>query len=127
MADILKFITSSNFKIGLVIVFLLLITMLLKYIYPIWRGYFAEQEILHCLSKLNSDFYIVAYDVMLPSQGNSVYTQIDHVVISNYGIFCIEVKAYKGWIFGNAKQKTWTQVIYKNKKKFYNPMRQNYA
>ncbi len=64
---------------------------------------------------------------MLPSGGNSAATQIDHILISNFGIFCIETKAYQGWIFGNANQDQWTQVIYHYKKRFYNPLRQNYA
>jgi hypothetical protein len=32
----------------------------------------------------------------------------------------------KGWIFGNEKQKQWTQQIFKHKSKFQNPLLQNY-
>ena len=32
----------------------------------------------------------------------------------------------KGWIFGGAHQKTWTQKIFKYTKKFQNPLHQNY-
>ena len=32
----------------------------------------------------------------------------------------------KGWIFGSAKQSSWSQQIYKHKNKFQNPLRQNY-
>ena len=32
----------------------------------------------------------------------------------------------KGWIFGSANQKTWTQKIYKHTNKFQNPLHQNY-
>lgn len=53
-------------------------------------------------------------------------TQIDHVLLSRYGIFVIETKNMKGWIFGNEKQKTWTQKIYRHSNKFMNPLRQNY-
>ena len=38
----------------------------------------------------------------------------------------IETKNYKGWIFGNQHQKTWTQKIYKKSFKFQNPLHQNY-
>ena len=31
-------------------------------------------------------------------------TQIDHIIISIYGIFVIETKDYKGWIFGDICQ-----------------------
>ena len=74
-----------------------------------------------------SRYYVVLDDLMLPSDGNSTATQIDHLVVSNFGIFCIETKSYKGWIFGNANQEFWTQVIYRFKDRFYNPLRQNFA
>jgi hypothetical protein len=53
-------------------------------------------------------------------------TQIDHIVLSKYGIFVVETKNYKGWIYGDAKSRTWTQVIYRKKTKFQNPFFQNY-
>ncbi|MFL1906789.1 nuclease-related domain-containing protein [Plesiomonas shigelloides] len=53
-------------------------------------------------------------------------TQIDHILISRYGVYAIETKDYSGWIFGNDKAETWTQVIYKRKSTFQNPLRQNY-
>jgi hypothetical protein len=53
-------------------------------------------------------------------------TQIDHVLVSRYGVFVIETKHYKGWIFGDEGSKVWTQVIYRRKHQFQNPLRQNY-
>lgn len=53
-------------------------------------------------------------------------TQIDHILISTRGIFVIETKHFRGWIFGNPKSKRWTQVIYKIKHTFQNPLFQNY-
>jgi hypothetical protein len=53
-------------------------------------------------------------------------TQIDHVLVSTRGVFVIETKNYSGWIFGNEKSAKWTQVIYKKKSSFQNPLRQNY-
>ena len=52
-------------------------------------------------------------------------TQIDHILISRFGIYVIETKDYKGWIFANPKQATWTQVLFKSKFKFQNPIFQN--
>ena len=54
-------------------------------------------------------------------------TQIDHVLIADTGIFVIETKHYQGWIYGDPKQSQWTQVIYKKKSRFQNPIRQNYG
>lgn len=58
---------------------------------------------------------------------NGKITQIDHVVISEKGVFVVETKNYSGWIFGSQRNKYWTQVIYKNKNKFQNPLFQNYG
>jgi hypothetical protein len=46
--------------------------------------------------------------------------------VSRFGIFVIETKDYKGWIFGNAKDPRWTQVLYRGKFRFQNPIHQNY-
>ena len=52
-------------------------------------------------------------------------TQVDHILVSRFGVFVIETKDYKGWIFANAKQANWTQVLFKSKFKFRNPIFQN--
>jgi Nuclease-related domain len=52
-------------------------------------------------------------------------TQIDHILVSRFGVFVIETKDYSGWIFANAKHSTWTQVTYSGKFKFQNPIFQN--
>lgn len=51
--------------------------------------------------------------------------QIDLIAVSKRGILVIESKDYTGWIFGNGNQDRWTQVIYKDKFRFYNPIKQN--
>lgn len=38
-------------------------------------------------------------------------TQIDHLVISPFGIFVIETKNHKGYVFGSVSSKVWTQVL----------------
>lgn len=51
--------------------------------------------------------------------------QIDLIAVSKRGILVMESKDYTGWIFGNGNQDRWTQVIYKDKHRFYNPIKQN--
>jgi hypothetical protein len=94
---------------------------------PSWIGQSGEKFVSRKLHGLDPTHYKILYDLMLPSKGNTVSTQIDFVVVSNYGIFCIEAKALKGWICGNANDKFWTQVIFRYKKRFYNPLWQNFA
>lgn len=58
-------------------------------------------------------------------QLNDGTTQVDHILVSRFGVFVIETKDYKGWIFANAKQANWTQVLFKHEFKFQNPIFQN--
>lgn len=38
----------------------------------------------------------------------------------------IETKNYSGWLFGDEKSRQWTQVIYRVRSKFQNPIHQNF-
>jgi hypothetical protein len=69
--------------------------------------------------------HVLMNNVTLPKADGT--TQIDHVYISERGIFVIETKHYSGWIFGDHDSKHWTQTIYRFKKPFPNPVRQNYG
>lgn len=53
-------------------------------------------------------------------------SQIDHLVVSKYGIFIVETKNLKGWIFGSTHQSKWTQTLYGRKYSFQNPLRQTF-
>ena len=52
-------------------------------------------------------------------------TQIDHVIISRYGVFVVETKNMSGWIFGGEDNPFWTKINRGNKLKFQNPLHQN--
>ena len=75
-------------------------------------------------SGLDESEYRRFHDLVLPSGMDE--TQIDHVVVSPYGVFVIETKNYSGWIFGDERSKVWTQTIWGHKSKFQNPLRQNF-
>ena len=90
-----------------------------------FKGAQGERQVNMILNReLPSGEYKVFNDISLPTSYGP--TQIDHIVVSRYGIFVIETKNYKGWIFGDAKSKEWTQIIYQNKRQFQNPLRQNF-
>lgn len=57
---------------------------------------------------------------------NDSTTQVDHILVSRFGVFVIETKDYKGWIFANPKQASWTQVLFNSKFRFQNPIHQNF-
>jgi restriction system protein len=69
--------------------------------------------------------YRVINDVLLPTRTGTA--QIDHVVVSNYGIFVIESKNISGAIHGSADDISWTVCRGSSKFTIYNPLRQNAA
>ncbi len=77
------------------------------------------------LKKLPSE-YLILNNIMFKTKDEHTH-QIDHIVISKYGIFVIETKQYNGYIKGNDYDKKWE--IYFGRKKFYtnNPVHQNYG
>ncbi|HAT8497580.1 NERD domain-containing protein [Vibrio vulnificus] len=88
------------------------------------KGVFGEFLVNRLLSKLPESDYTLIKDVTLPTSDGT--TQVDHIVVSKYGIFVAETKNMKGWIFGSARQKQWTQKLYRHSSKFQNPLHQNY-
>ena len=87
------------------------------------KGSIGESKVNLSLHFLGSD-YICLNDVLLRNSNNST-SQIDQIVLSEYGIFVIETKNYTGWIFGNENAENWMQIIYKEKYQFRNPVKQN--
>ena len=86
------------------------------------KGKIAEKMVHHKLMQLPEEYHVID-DVLFMSNGRS--TQIDHIVVSPYAVFVIETKGYKGWILGEENSEYWTQIIYKRKSTFYNPIHQN--
>ena len=74
--------------------------------------------------QLDKAVYFPLHNVTLTTPDGS--TQIDHVIVSRFGIFAIETKKMQGWIFGSERQAEWTQQIFKRSFRFQNPLRQNY-
>ncbi|MFQ2689911.1 NERD domain-containing protein [Aeromonas caviae] len=102
---------------------LLLIATLLKTAW--FKGMVGEWFINLCIRLfLDKREYRLLKDVTLPTPQGS--TQIDHVIVSRFGLFVIETKNMKGWIFGNPTHKSWTQQIYRRKHSFQNPLHQNH-
>lgn len=89
------------------------------------RGDWTESKVAKQLAKLPKDEYIVLNDLMLPTSYGT--TQIDHVVLSLYGVYVIETKNYTGTLIGNEKSEQWEQNINGFMYKTANALRQNKA
>lgn len=84
------------------------------------------KEFINFFESISTEFKILRNVYLKFDDGNT--TEIDIIIISEYGIFVIENKHYRGWIFGSFKQEQWTDS-YPNgvKIRFYNPLKQNYT
>jgi predicted RNA-binding Zn-ribbon protein involved in translation (DUF1610 family) len=90
----------------------------------ITKGWFGEiQGTLAQKIFLDSN-YVGVNNVTIPTINGT--TQIDHIIVSRYGIFVIEAKNMKGWIFGDEKSPQWTQSLFSGTFRFQNPLHQNY-
>lgn len=90
-----------------------------------FKGWLGESKVRRVVrTQLDEERYRQLHDVTLPTSDGT--TQIDHIIVSIYGIFVIETKNMGGWIFGNPNQPKWTQTFGKSKNSFQNPLRQNY-
>jgi hypothetical protein len=88
----------------------------------------AEVSVDTALRQLHESRYFVFRDLIIPSSSQSMsLTQIDHVVVSRVGIFCIETKSNKGHIYGFRRNEYWKQYLGNSGKPFmvHSPYRQN--
>lgn len=109
----------------LILFVILLIAGFLSQIFrPQAIGKIGEMNVAFQLGRLRDEYHVFN-DVTLEDGGRS--TQIDHVVISPYGIFVIETKNYQGKIYGGDRSDQWSQYIWGHKYTLHNPVRQNYG
>ena len=109
--------------VAFVLLFIFLIIFLRKWIWKS-KGERGELYVANILRSLNENEYTVLNDIMVRTK-NGGTSQIDHIVVSVYGLFVIETKNYSGWIFGKENAEYWTQVFYRSDYTFRNPIKQN--
>lgn len=89
-------------------------------------GLQGEIAALRVLTRLPDDC-VILHDLRVPTDFND--TQLDLVVLAPSGIWCLEVKAWAGRVYGQEHERTWTQVkLYRNetvKDQRENPVQQN--
>ena len=102
---------------------LFIISIIFSVLIPIIKGNTGELIIKLKLAQLPKYRYKVLNNIMLKTKNGT--TQIDHIVVSEYGIFVIETKNYTGLITGNTNTLEWTKNMFGKKFKFRNPILQN--
>ena len=103
---------------------LLLIVILLLLFYKKIIGYAGEQHVKQQLKKLSKEYKVI--NNLLFKYDDKTH-QIDHIVISKYGIFVIETKQINGYITGNDYDKQWIVKAGNKTYYMYNPIHQNYG
>lgn len=73
--------------------------------------------------QLCSSDYTAINDITITTRRGT--TQIDHVIVSRYGVFVVEAKNMNGWIFGTEDARQWTKLNRGHKLQFQNPLQQN--
>ena len=117
------YLNNPNSLINLII--LITLCVLIKIYYPKLRGFMGEFWVKLELKKLPKDKYIVLNDIMIKDDKGT--HQIDHLVLSKFGIFVIEMKNYYGLIKGKDFDNKWCQYLGKTRSYFLNPIYQNYG
>lgn len=126
--EIIKSIINTylnNPNLLLQTIILIISCTLLKIYYPKFSGFMGEFWVKLELRKLPKDKYIVFNDIMIEDEKGT--HQIDHLVLSKFGIFVIEMKNYYGLIKGKEFDNKWCQYLGKHKSYFLNPIHQNYG
>lgn len=91
---------------------------------PVWLGRQAEKQLARLLRRSFGKQQLNYQNLVLPTpQGG--WTEIDQLLITSYGIFVLEVKNYRGWIFGTPERPNWTVQHFRRKHQFMNPIHQN--
>lgn len=132
-------ILAASFVIALLVAIILLVKELSNgslfsslFTTPGQRG---ENRVKSKLSWLNSKEYFIINDLLF-RKSNGLTIQIDHVVVSPYGVFVIETKNISGYIYGSETANQWLRRWkgyarggrYKEDElSFDNPIRQNEA
>ena len=89
------------------------------------RGWIGEvrTSLAHRLFLDHKTYIAIHNATIITARGT---TQIDHIIVSRYGIFVIETKNRTGLIRGNEADREWTQILRSRSFRFQNPLRQNY-
>lgn len=109
--------------IGWVIIVVLVLLWVLRRNSARLKGSAGEIRVARRLARLDPTEYRVLNRLLIVNGDMS--SQIDHVVVSRFGIFVIETKNYKGWICGAETSEYWTQYTSRRVVEFRNPIKQN--
>ena len=94
---------------------------------PVIKGWLAEARVhWFALAKLPKAHYRILRNLIIPTPDGAATCEIDHLVVSTFGIFVVETKLYdNAAIYGKEHEMTWTRCVKRSKLTFLNPLIQN--
>ena len=122
--DSMLFILAIVLFIWLIVLFIWLIIYAVRHRKS--AGEVGESAVSHRLNRLPKKEYFIINDFMF-RKANGNTTQIDHLVVSPYGIFVIETKNIYGYIHGSDNSQLWRSNWRNRDLSFDNPILQNEA
>ena len=93
---------------------------------PGYRGWWGEYKVNLMLKLCLDREYTILSNVIYRGRTSEETTQVDHIVVSRYGIFVLETKTLKGKIFVESERE-WVQIIGRRKYRMQCPLVQTYA
>lgn len=104
----------------------LVLVALVRIVVPVFlRDRFGEMRVLSALRGLDPATYRHFQNIQLPHPIGRGDSRIEHVVVSNLGIFVIATTKRRGWIFGAEHEPEWVQLFYRQRSRFKNPLLRN--
>lgn len=89
-----------------------------------YKGKEGEKETAIWLNKIEGNKQIINN---ITFNDNGKTRQIDHIAITEAGVFVIETKNFSGKIYGRENSKEWKQYLGKQSFSFANPIHQNFG
>lgn len=91
------------------------------------RGSLGESRVSALLRHLDRQWYRVLDNLFLRHKITGKTAQIDHIVVSIYGVFVIETKNSSGLVIGDSLDDSWVQWKDGHWVELYSPAYQNYG
>lgn len=101
---------------------------LVRWLVPKVRGMVGERVLEGRLKLSMAGSGAVVYgSFMLRRADGDGTSEVDGLVIARTGVFVIEAKTYKGAVEGKIGAENWVQILGRTRRKFRNPLKQNYG
>lgn len=95
---------------------------------PSYRGWWGEYKVNFLLRLCLSREYKIFTNALYRGKQSGEATQVDHIVVSRYGVFVIETKSFKGKVITDpCEPQTWQQIVGRRKYRLQNPLYQNHS